>query len=102
MAATPTVPGRPTPLADLAHDTTVTAGLAGAVVSALVSAGIIATTRGNLISALLGLIPGVITIATAAYTANHVATKGAEHVTPLSSPMDNWERKLVPAPAARN
>ena len=102
MADTITVPGRPTPLADLAHDVTVTVGIAGAVVTALVSGGIIAASRGSLISALLGLIPGVITVATAAYTARHVATKGAEQVTPNSSPRDNQGRNLVPLSGAPN
>lgn len=91
------VPGRPAPLDDIAHDVTAGAGLGGAVVAALVSGGIIGVSRGSVLSALLGLIPGFITLITTAYAARHVATKGAEQVTPLSSPMDNQQRKLIPA-----
>lgn len=93
----PTSP-RPTPLADAANDVTYLHSWWIGASAAVVSSGIITLSTGNLIAALLGLIPGLIALIGTIVGARVVVSTATPLVTPLSDPVDNLGRKLLPAP----
>jgi hypothetical protein len=93
---------RPQPLRDAAIDTTGTHGSVMGLVTAAVSAGLIGGTTGSVLLALLGLIPGVLSLVTAFLVSYKTAIEGELLVTPVSSPMlriDGTLVSLVPATA---
>lgn len=88
---------RPQPLQQVADDATRVQGLWTGISTAIVSAGLISLATNNLITAILGLIPGLLALIGTIFGVQAVATKGAPLVTPLSDPRDADGHPLVPA-----
>jgi hypothetical protein len=87
---------RPQPLDAVAAEVTTLHAPAVGLVTALVSAGVLGLSTGSILVAVLGLVPGALALAGTIIGARRVATKGAEQVTPLLSPMaTNPDGKLV-------
>jgi hypothetical protein len=80
------VPERPQPLQEVANDAIRVQGLWVGVGTALVSAGLLSFVANNLISALFGLIPGVLALVGTILGARAVVTNGTPLVTPVSDP----------------
>jgi len=87
---------RPEPLHDAATDVATTQGTWMGVVTALVSAGVITASTGQLITALLGLIPGILAIVATAIGAAGTARAARPKVTPVTDPRNNDGTPLVP------
>jgi hypothetical protein len=66
------------------------------IATALVSAGLISFNTSNLITALFGLIPGVVAASGTVLAARHVGKSAAPLVTPVSDPQNNLGHRLVP------
>jgi hypothetical protein len=95
---TVTGPQRPQPLQEVANDAVRVQGLWVGVGTSLVTAGLISFTANNLVTALFGLIPGVLAVVGTMAGAKAVAVNGTELVTPLSDPRDSLGRPLLPSP----
>jgi hypothetical protein len=92
------VPDRPQPLQTVAADAVRVQGLWVGLSTALVSAGLVSYAANNLITALFGLIPGVLALVGTMLGARAVAINGTPLVTPVSDPQDHLGRPLLPAP----
>lgn len=86
------------PLADIAVDVSRVQAMWVGASTAIVSGGVITLATSDAITALLGLIPGLLALAGTILGARQVAAVGEPLVTPVSDPRDNEGRKLVPAP----
>ena len=91
-----TTSDRPRPLRDVAQDVSITVGLTGGLVAALAGYGILTAVQANALTGLLGAVPGVVTAITAVVASFTTATRGEQHVTPLSSPVDVDGNVLAP------
>lgn len=92
-----TFPERPRPLRDAAKEASLAVGLGGSIITALVGYGILTVAQGDAFTALLGLLPGVVTGITAVAAAFRTANNGEQRVTPIESPLSAAGEPLVPA-----
>lgn len=94
-----TIPAdRPRPLREAADDVARFHALWAAAGTAIVSGGLISAATTNLITALLGLVPGALALIATIVGAKQVARTGEQLVTPVSEPRNNAGQRLVPAP----
>ncbi|GAA4443296.1 hypothetical protein GCM10023148_50400 [Actinokineospora soli] len=87
---------RPRPLRTTAAQISTWVGLIGSAVTALVGFGVVNAVQADAVTALLGAIPGLVTMVTAVFAAFGVATRGERLVTPVSDPRDDTGAPLVP------
>lgn len=87
---------RPEPLREAATDVAGTRGVWMGLLSFLVSGGMISASTGSLLGALVGLIPGALTMLAAVLGAFGVARQAEPKVTPISDPMTVLKGQLVP------
>lgn len=88
------------PLGEVAGQVTRLVGMAGSLVTALVGYGVLTAVRGDAVIGLLGAVPGVVTLVTAALAAFGVVRRGEPLVTPVADPRTDAGVPLVPAPLA--
>ncbi len=86
---------RPRPLVEAAGWVTKVTGVLGSLVTMAVGYGLMAAVQGNALIALLGAIPGVITLVTTALAAFGLVRRAEPNVTPLVDPQDRHGRPLV-------
>lgn len=86
---------RPRPLLDAASLTLRIVGTAGTVVAMLAGWGVVTAVQQDALLGLLGAVPGLVTLVTAALAAFGVVRRGESAVTPLSDPRDDHLRPLV-------
>lgn len=89
---------RPTPLDDAASKVAKVVGTLGAFVTALAGAGIavLTTDQADAVTALLGVIPGLVTLASVAIGSFRVRDIAKPDVTPVDDPRTNDGVPLVP------
>jgi uncharacterized membrane protein YuzA (DUF378 family) len=88
---------RPTPVRDAAAGVAKVTAVIGALITSLVGFGVLQAVQGDAVTSLLGAIPGLVTLVTAALGAFRVAAKAQPLVTPVSDPQNNAGVRLVPA-----
>lgn len=88
--------GRPEPLTDAAVNASGTHGAVMGIITTLVAAGLVSATTGQLLTALYGLIPGVLAVGSAVLAARGTALAARVHVTPVADPRAADGRPLVP------
>lgn len=89
--------GRPRPLADAAGTATRVVGTLSALVTALAGAGIALLTaeQASAVTALLGAVPGGVTMIGVALASFGIVKQAEPQVTPVSDPQDNQGNRLV-------
>jgi hypothetical protein len=89
---------RPTPVRDVAGTVATWAAGLGALVVSLTGFGILTAVQGDVLTGLLGAIPGVVAWISTAIAAFRVASKAQPLVTPISDPRANSGVRLIPEP----
>jgi uncharacterized protein with von Willebrand factor type A (vWA) domain len=89
---------RPAPLDAAASRTIKVVGTLSALVTALAGAGIslLSSEQVDALTALLGAVPGLVTMAGVALAAFGVVKRAKPEVTPVADPRDNAGNSLVP------
>ena len=89
---------RPAPLENAASRTVRVVGTLSALVTALAGSGIavLSAEQADALTALLGAVPGVLTLVATALAAFGVVAKAKPEVTPVDDPRDNQGNHLVP------
>jgi hypothetical protein len=77
---------RPQPVREAASAVSRVTGLFGSVLTALVGIGILTAVQGDALVALLGAIPGLITLATTVLAVFGVVRRAEPDVTPVADP----------------
>lgn len=88
---------RPRPLADAAGLAVRVVGTLSALVTALAGAGIavLSVEQASAVTALLGAVPGVVTLVGVALASFGIVKRAEPQVTPVADPMDNRGNRLV-------
>lgn len=87
---------RPRPIRDAFRTIGSSIAFLGSLVTALVGWGVLTAAQGDAVVALLGAIPGVVSLVTALLAAFGVARVSEGVVTPLADPVDHLGRRLTP------
>lgn len=95
--------GRPTPLRDTARTVSLITGGIGAVVTFLITSGVITEGQAGSLNAgfsgvdlLMAAVVAITTAGTGIAAAFSTARTGETHVTPVVNPMNNRNERLVP------
>lgn len=87
---------RPRPIRDAFRTVGSAVALLGSVATSLVGWGVLTATEGDAVTALLGAIPGVVTLVTTVLVAFGVVSRSEPLVTPVSDPRTDDGTPLVP------
>lgn len=96
MTSSTPLRNRPVPIRDAFRSVGSTVALLGSVATSAVGYGVLTMVQGDALVALLGAIPGVVTLATALLAAFGVVKVAEPQVTPISDPAVVVEGTLVP------